>query len=57
MVPQGTFAVKNGVAGNPWLEIEIERALRGESQISEVLGDNVEISLSFGRSGEWDCRY
>jgi len=43
---------ENGIAENPWLGIEIERTLRGESQISEVLGDNVEIRLSFGRSGE-----
>jgi len=38
-------------------EIEIERGLQGESQINEVLGDNVEIRLSFGRSGERDFRY
>ena len=43
---------ENGIAESPWLGIEIERALHGESQISEVLGDNVEIRLSFGRSGE-----
>jgi len=38
-------------------EIEIERGLHGENQISKVLGDNVEIRLSLGRSGERDFRY
>ena len=40
------------VARSPWFEIEIERESLGEGRISEVLGDDVEMPLALGRSGE-----
>jgi len=58
VAPQVTFSVKRKMASPKayGFEIEKERGLHGESQISEVLGDNLEIRLSFGRSGERDFR-
>jgi len=59
VAPQGTFSVKRKMAPPEayGFEIEIERRLHGESQISKVLGDNIEIHMPFGRSGERDSRY
>jgi len=59
VAPQGTFSVKGKMASPKayGFEIEIERGLHGENQISEVWGDDVEIRLSLGRSGERDFRY
>ena len=38
-------------------EIEIERRLHGENQINKVLGDNIEIHMSLGRSCKRYFRY
>jgi len=53
------FSVKRKMASPKayGFEIEIERRLHGESQISKVLGDNIETHLPLGRSGERDSRY
>jgi len=53
VAPQGTFSVKGKRRRQKahGFEIEIEKGSQGESQIGEVLGDNVGVRLSFGRSG------
>ena len=48
---------EDDVARSPWFEIEIERDSHGEGRISEVLGDDIEIPLDLGRSGERGFRY
>jgi len=38
-------------------EIEMARRLHGENQINEVLGDDIEIHISLGRSGKRYLKY
>jgi len=56
---RGCFSVKRKMASLKayGFEIEIERRLHGENQINKVLGDNIEIHMSLGRSGKRDFRY
>jgi len=48
---------EDDVARSPWFGIEIEIESHGEGRISEVLGDDIEMPLALGRSGERGFRY